>query len=273
MNEITLREQQLIMLDILKKFAEFCEENNLRYFLDAGTLLGAIRHKGFIPWDNDADVCMPRPDLDRFVTLIKRQNYMLSDHIVLERPEDTLFPYFKLGDTRTLMIEYPESNPVECYVYIDIFCKDGLPDNMKKAKRICNKSGKLCLWNWFYKYSLKAWPKGHSFIKKIVACIVKPFVRNKNRALLKQKEFIKKVNQKYPYETCKYVTTLSNGEFYRMCLKSNFDDYIKHKFEDEMFRIPVGYENWLTVLYGNDYMVPPPKEKQLVHNVKVYWRE
>ena len=62
------------MLDILKAFANFCDEHGLTYFLDAGTLLGAVRHHGFIPWDNDIDVCMPRPDLDIFFSLLSNQN-------------------------------------------------------------------------------------------------------------------------------------------------------------------------------------------------------
>ena len=96
MKPIQLREEQMIMLDIMKAFAEFCEEHKLRYFLDAGTLLGAVRHHGFIPWDNDADVCMPRPDMDKFFSLLEQRNFMLNDHIILERPEDTIFTFFKL---------------------------------------------------------------------------------------------------------------------------------------------------------------------------------
>ena len=73
--KISLKEEQNIMLEIMKTFADFCEEHNLRYFLDAGTLLGAVRHHGFIPWDNDADVCMPRPDMNKFLALMKERNY------------------------------------------------------------------------------------------------------------------------------------------------------------------------------------------------------
>ena len=99
--EISLREHQLVMLGILKEFAKFCEEHDLSYFLDAGTLLGAVRHHGFIPWDNDLDVCMPRPDFNKFLALLKEKNYRLNDYLVLERPEETIYPFFKIGDTRT----------------------------------------------------------------------------------------------------------------------------------------------------------------------------
>lgn len=269
---ISLEEEQKIMLGIMRDFANFCEEHNLRYFLDAGTLLGAVRHHGFIPWDNDADVCMPRPDMDIFISLLKERNYMLNDHIVLERPEDSIFTFFKLGDTRTKMIEYPNDNPIECYVYIDLFCKDGLPADLKKVKRICDKSERYALLQWFDKYSVNAWRKRKNPIKKIIAIIANKLVKNKNRGYFKQKKFIKKVNKKYPYDTCKYVVTLSNGEFYRICLKEYFEDYVLEKFEGYSFRIPIGYDGWLKVLYGENYMIPPPKEKQEVHEVEMYWR-
>ena len=96
-------------------------------------------------------------------------------------------------------------------------------------------------------------------------------VKNKNKGYFKQKKFIEKINKKYPYESCKYVTTLSNGEFYRMCKKADFDGCVLADFEDEKFKIPSGYDDWLRVLYGDDYMIPPSKNKQEVHTVKVTW--
>ena len=273
MKPIQLREEQMIMLDIMKAFAEFCEEHELRYFLDAGTLLGAVRHHGFIPWDNDADVCMPRPDMDKFFSLLEQRNFMLNDHIILERPEDTIFTFFKLGDIRTKLIEYPKQNPIECYIYIDVFCKDGLPSNLRKAKQICNKSERLSLYHWFNKYSINAWPRGKNIFKKIVAKVAKVLIRDKNIAYKKQKKYIKRINEKYPYDTCKYVTTLSNGEFYRMCSKDCFKDSVLMDFEGYMFRIPSGFDEWLTVLYGKDYMTPPSKDKREVHDVEMYWRD
>ena len=274
MNEISLKEHQNIMLEIMKDFANFCEQNNLRYFLDAGTLLGAIRHKGFIPWDNDADVCMPRPDFDKFYKLLKEKDFKLNDHLLLELPENTIYTFFKLGDTRTTMYEFPNDViPEKCYVYIDIFVKDGLPANLKKTKRICDKNEKLSLHHWFNKRSIKKWRLEHNFIKKIIAIIANILVRDKNRAYKKQKAYINKINRKYPYESCKYVSTLSNGEFYRICKKSNFDSFVYADFEGRKFRIPVGYDDWLRVLYGDSYMVVPPKEKQKVHNVIVEWNE
>lgn len=267
--DLSLKEHQKIMLNILFDFATFCDKHNLRYFLDAGTLLGAVRHHGFIPWDNDADVCMPRPDFNKFYKLLEINNFYLNDHIILERPEDTIHAFCKLGNIRTRIVEYPDTCPEESHIYIDIFVKDGLPNEYNKAKRVCKKSERLGLWHWFYKHSMKKWPKENNIFKKILVFFFKPFVKNANKAYLKQKKFIEKINKKYPYESCEFVTTLSNGEYYRRCKKSNFDDFILMDFENKQFKVPVGYDDWLTVLYGKDYMTIPPKEKQQIHNVIV----
>ena len=269
---IELEEHKALMLDILTAFADFCDRHNLTYFLDAGTLLGAVRHHGFIPWDNDIDVCMLRPDMDKFYILLEKRNFMLNDHIVLEKPEDTIFTYFKLGDIRTDLIEYPNKNPIHCYVYIDVFAKDGIKDKSRHSKRVCDKSGKLALWHWFFKYTIPYWKKRGSFPKRIIANIADAVCKNKNRAYFKQKKLISNYIKKHPLETCRYVTTLSNGEFNGLCDKKCFSDYIFLKFENRMFKAPSGYKEWLTILYGHDYMQLPPIENRRVHEVVIEWK-
>lgn len=273
MKTLSIKEHQQIMFDILCAFADFCDEHNLTYFLDAGTLLGAVRHHGFIPWDNDADVCMLRPDFDRFYSILKEQDFMLSDHLLLEIPENTIHTFFKLGDTRTKLIEYPDGKtPVECLIYIDIFVKDGLPDDLKKAKRICDKSGKMVLWHWFYKRTIPKWKQSKNFIKKIIASVMDVCVKDKNKAYYKQRDFIRNVGKKYPINKCTYITTLSNGEYFRLCKKEYFEDIALLDFCGRKFNCPIGYDGWLKVLYGENYMVVPPKEKQRVHNVGAFWK-
>ena len=78
---ITLDEQKKVMLNILVEFANFCDEHNLTYYLDAGTLIGAVRHKGFIPWDDDIDVDMPQKDYDKFIELTRKLEGYLTDHL------------------------------------------------------------------------------------------------------------------------------------------------------------------------------------------------
>lgn len=272
MREITLAEMQKIMLNIMTAFAEFCDEHGLKYYLDAGTLLGAVRHKGFIPWDNDMDICLMRPDYDRMVEILRKNNYKLNDHIVLEPPENTLFCYSKLSDTRTKLIEYPDTWPEESYVYIDVFPKDGLQDLSMKTRAVCKISEALGMFHWFNKHSIPYWSAKKRGPKKWIALIAGALVKDKNRPYRLQQKFIRRYARKHPLEACEYANTLVNGEYYRICHRNCFDERVLLDFEGEKFYGPKGYDEWLRVLYGDDYMTPPPKEKQHVHDIIVTWR-
>lgn len=129
--EISVREAQNIMLDILVEFDRICNKNNLDYFLDWGTLLGAIRHKGFIPWDDDLDVSMPRKDFEKFKLIAKEE---LDEKYFLQTPEtDDKYKYFyipmKIRHNKSKYIELVESGDEEFNngIYIDIFPIDKLP--------------------------------------------------------------------------------------------------------------------------------------------------
>lgn len=270
---IDLKEHQAIMLNIISEFASFCDKHGLDYFLDAGTLLGAVRHRGFIPWDNDADVCMRKPDFDKFIALMEKSGYMINEYLKVEKPENSIHAFYKICDIRTKLIEYPDGvTPFEYHVYIDLFEKIGLPNNNWKAKRVCKKSERLGLWHWFYKRTIYKWAKSNKLIKRIIGKFEVRFVNNKNRAYLRQRKLISKVCDKYPYDQCKYVTTLTNGEYHRRCKRENFDSYVFLDFENQKFKCPVGYDDWLKVLYGNEYMQLPSKDKITIHNADVSWR-
>jgi len=268
---ITLDEHKQIMLEILLVFASFCEEYGLKYYLDAGTLLGAVRHKGFIPWDNDMDICMMRSDYDRMVDILRERHYRLNNHIILERPENSLFCFCKLSDTRTKLIEYPDTWPEESFVYIDVFPKDGIKDLSFKTKMVCKISGLLSQLHWFNKHSIPYWKEKKKGLKKWIACIASLLVKDKNRPYRLQQKFIKWYAKNHPFVSCEYANTLVNGEFYPICHRNCFDDRILLDFEGKQFYGPKGYDEWLRVLY-RDYMIPPPPEKQRVHDIIVTWR-
>ena len=268
---LNLKEHQAIMLNIIAEFAKFCDANNLDYYLDAGTLLGAVRHKGFIPWDNDADVCMTKPVFDKFISLMEKCNFKLNDYLVVEKPEDSIHAFYKICDTRTELIEYPDGKyPFKSYIYIDLFVKVGLPNNDRLTKRICRKSQNLGLLHWFYKRTIYKWVEEKNIFRKFVGKTLIFLLKDKNKACYKQKRFIEKISEKYPYETCEYVTTLTNGEYYRRCKREYFDKTILLDFENYRFKGPVGYDGWLRALYGDNYMELPPVKEQAVHNAEVF---
>ena len=130
---------QQIELDILLAFDAFCKKYALRYYIDGGTLLGAMCYEGFIPWDDDIDVKMPRPDYERFILLAKE----LPAHIHLELPskDNCEYLFAKLTDARTLLIENPGADEKRSGIYVDIFPMDGYPDDeQKRAAHLHNLS-------------------------------------------------------------------------------------------------------------------------------------
>lgn len=271
--KIGLREHQMIMLDLMSDFAAYCDQNNLKYYLDAGTLLGAIRHKGFIPWDNDADVCMMREDYDRLLQLADAHGGFIGDHIVLEKPEDSIYCFCKIGDTRTSLIEFADTYPEKCYVYIDVFPKDYIQDDSLYTRIVCRISGCLGLLQWFNKHSIDYWRTRKSGIKKVFSRVMNVLVRDRNLPYRMQQRLIGLYKKKWNAANCKYVTTLVNGEFYRRCDKTCFDERVLAEFEGRKFYIPKGYDRWLRVLYGDHYMELPPEEKRVVHNIVATWEE
>lgn len=271
MREIDLRQLQEIELDILKAFADFCDRNGLSYYLDAGTLLGAVRHQGYIPWDNDVDVGMLRPEFDKLMVLLKECDYKIGEHYVVELPKDTMFTYIKIGDTRTELIEYPNTYPTPCYAYIDVFPKDGVQDRNWKGKMICTLSRALCLLHWRRTYTLPYWRTKKTGVKKWIANILSFCIGKKPFELTLQEKMIRRYGKKHPIDSCKYVTTMVIGE-YDLCAPTEyFTELTELPFEGRMFKVPAGYRQWMEIKYGSDYMQLPPVEKRWVHDIICRW--
>jgi lipopolysaccharide cholinephosphotransferase len=270
---MTLAEQKGVMLNILKVFSDFCDQNGLSYFLDAGTLIGAVRHKGFIPWDDDVDVCMPMKDYDRFIELMRLSNGVLADNIIVEFPENILYPFLKITDTRTILIEFPEKNPMEVGVYIDVFPKYGVRDNSWKSQLACWISEQINNIKWFSHYSILAWQRpGHNFLLRAIALTGEHTMANAKWPARLQNWYLHLYAKRNPIEKCRYVTTMTNGEFHKIAPKECFAGFKLSLFEGHQFRIPVGYDNYLHCLYKGDYMQLPPENERIHHTTIVYWK-
>ncbi len=131
MKEMTKQEQHALLIDILAKTHDFCKKNNIRYSLGGGTLLGAIRHKGFIPWDDDVDIMMPRPDYERF---IKELEGVDSNLYIQNYHTDNSFhrEWTRVCDNRTVIYYISAVSGV----FIDVFPIDGLPDEKETLEYI-----------------------------------------------------------------------------------------------------------------------------------------
>lgn len=257
---IELEELKKIQLDILNNVADFCEKNNINYWLDSGTLLGAVRHQGYIPWDDDIDIGMLRADYDRFKLLYNNSNEKYK-FFSIETDKNFNFPYGKVLDMNTELYEPNKKSGEKLAINIDIFVYDNAPDDLKETQKMYRKRDILLALNIVKKapYSTK---KNRFFVNTLripIYYILK---------LLPKGYFSKKIinnSKKYINENTNYV-----GNFTAVTpihsRKTIFDSFVKMTFEGKKYNVPVGYDEWLTDFYG-DYMKLPPKEKQVSHHV------
>lgn len=258
--ELDLNEIRDISLNILNNVTKFCDDNNIVYFLGCGTLLGAIRHKGFIPWDDDIDILMPRGDYERFLSIYQDRKYKVL------KPSEGRYYYAKVYDTSTLKyesnIDYKKYRPVG--VDIDVFPLDGSIDNKelvdKQYKKAC-----------FLETLLRLSNQPVFYRKNPIKCINRIIPR-----IIGSKRLVRLIEnnaKKYPYETSNYVTRMrrsTNG--FTGALPKEVYEVSKGTFEGNTYNIPKGYDKWLSTFYGN-YMELPPENKRVVHITKCYKKD
>lgn len=261
------------LLDMLISLDAFCRENNIRYYLSGGTLLGAVRHKGFIPWDDDIDVNMPRPDCER---LQKLSGGKIGSYILVPPNADSAYPsnFWRIYDF-SIIIESNMGGTSSKLVYqpafLDIFPIEGLPATEKEtiahframyfSKKMLNcMNGSL-----FHGKTLPA--RIFHFVGRPIACAFgrKTWIGN-----------IQKVAKSIPFDSSDYigvVTTNIHSEEERV-LKAEYLPQIDVEFEGHVFKGPAGYHAYLSQLYGDDYMQLPPIEKRKSHHgFNLYFRK
>ncbi len=243
--EIDLDEAKVIMLDILLKFDKICKENNLTYWLTAGTLLGAVRHNGFIPWDDDIDVAMPRRDYNKFIQLDDYSKLFLQN-----KTTDLGFSQYwtKLRDKNSLYIEEDELNKTINYhqgIFIDIFPVNCINNKVMKFYPILQRTvGILSSSNRFY----SKWTK-YDF--KLQAIKFLNLFDNQNNNIVIESIDTADTN----------IKAVPKNEIYPL------DSII---FEEYQFSAPHNQAKYLKVFYGETYMELPPKEQRKIHHHKIY---
>ena len=241
------RELQLEEIKILKWFKEFCHDNNLRWFIAEGTLLGAVRHKGFIPWDDDIDVFMPYEDYIKAISLFpKHDSYTLLDW----RTEDKYpFQYAKVVRDDTYLL-----HPLTTFGYcilgccIDIFPIAGYPESKEEIDKKLERHTVLDR-EWRYSIVMRDL-YGEAFPD------ARPMITNEK--------------YKLPFYESKLVGTMQKiaGNAWAISREA-FDEVVYLDFEDDKYPAPKGYDEFLTARYG-DYMTPPPAEQRRIHSFPTY---
>ena len=283
MQRLSSDEIKQVEFNILKNVAQFCDEREIRYYLGGGTLLGAVRHQGFIPWDDDIDISMPREDYLRFV---KEYNGYSNIYEVKSIEIEPAYwrTFAKVFDTRTWLkedtIRIPKKGNA---VFIDVFPIDGIPEDpwkqflLFKEQEFLNFLYHGSAWN--YTRSFKYKDSGGMFaeLKGIIRTLLK-FIAITLLYPLSTRKIIKRINEnasKYPYQQCKYIGAIvvcAHGAACEKMLKKNFEPRIRFEFEGEMFWGPKGYEEYLTSLYGKYNELPPEKKRVPHHDFEAFWK-
>ena len=261
MKKLKSEEIKKIEQAILDYIDSICKTNNIKYYISDGTLLGAVRHKGFIPWDDDIDISMPRSDYNRFISIMSGRTdrpYKFQSFGITPK---YFYEFSKVVDTRTT-IETPGVEEIpDDGVWVDVFPVDYLAKHYKVQKKAV-KFLVVCRIMSVY----KKFPKKHGMLFFPLWCVARCigprfFLRMTSR-------LCKMGDESSPYIGC--IPVINNKRYYYE--KNLLDELEPILFEGKYYPAPKDYKTYLTYIYGSDYMTPPPENKRLPHPVEAYWK-
>ncbi|MCQ2752178.1 MAG: LicD family protein [Coriobacteriales bacterium] len=260
-NKRTIKHIKKIELKILDEFIRVCKKNNLTYFMVGGSLLGTIRHNGFIPWDDDIDVGMPRPDYEKLTKIAKKEfkkHYFLQNYTT--EPQCGMI-FSRLINTNTSLKEYyNEHLDIHRGIFIDIFPFDKASNDINETIKI-GKEHKLL-------QALYCTKCGYSFPQNRNKLLAIPYTMSKvPLSLIDLNTIIKRIDmlsKKYDKENTQYYVAYIGTygvekEIMPACV---IDELKTANFEGRKVKIFKYYDYYLSSLYGQNYMMPPPKEKR-----------
>lgn len=244
------------LFDMMCRFDSFCKENDIEYYLAYGTLIGAVRHGGFIPWDDDVDVLVPRESYEKLknFTRIDDETDIVSawNDCGYYHP----YTYINLADRRTIIDETFAAHPTGKGLFIDVFPLDEFPEN--RIKRIAFMMPILLLRS-VHMFTTKPLSKDKNIkalVKNTLIVLSKPIDE------IKMAKKIDEISMKYYRKDCGYVgLTLQADLRLNLWKKKDYDHPVSVKYNGKDFPAPCDYDDVLRIGYG-DYMTPPPPESR-----------
>jgi phosphorylcholine metabolism protein LicD len=270
--EIQTEELKALELGVLRYIHRKCRENGLRYYLMFGTLLGAVRHKGFIPWDDDIDIAMTRPDFKKLMDLAEADQDSPYKVVSMFNVKDFSFPLAKMVDTRTRLVQYSAVGTHEKLgVYVDIFLIDAVPDIEEEYRAYLDRA-KAAKHAWYLAQRRFMLRRGQLAKDICVGLASLPFKLRSSYAMAKKMD-----------ETCaayagadtkrEGVVMMVDKQDASTLTRAQWADTVELEFEGERFTAVSCWDEMLRRTYGDYMQLPPPEQRVSIHDFKVYWRD
>ena len=254
--KLDIDEIKEVELGVMDYIHNICKEKGINYSLAYGSLLGAVRHKGFIPWDDDLDIALKRDEYDKLYQAILEDNNSIYKVVSWENDSRYPYPFYRVYDSRTVYENNYIQNDIELGICVDVFPFDDYKDVNKEIT-------KLDMYRRLSVYTLYGIRNKEAGIKNIIRYLMLVAFR-----LTRVKTWNKKLNDssKVPVNS-EYIDYLMESKKYSTKIDAKaLDEVIECKFEDRVYNIPKDYDHILTTIYGSDYMEIPPLEKRIQHD-------